>query len=64
MKSTKGMTIISLVVYIIVLSVVIGTISLMVNYFYKNTGESVILSNSSEAYSRFITYISEDINSR
>ena len=42
MKSNKGMTIISLIVYIIVLSVVIGTTSILIKYFYNNTEDMVI----------------------
>lgn len=63
MKSNKGITLISLIIYIIVLSVVIGTISLMMKYFYKNENETVILASTSEKYSRFIAYITDDINS-
>ena len=64
MKSNKGMTIISLIVYIIVLSVVIGTTSILIKYFYNNTEETVISKNIPNQYSRFVAYITEDINSR
>ena len=42
MKKNKGITIISLIIYIIVLSVVIGTTSILIRYFYRNTEETVI----------------------
>ena len=64
MKSNKGMTIISLIVYIIVLSVVIGSISLFIKYFYNNTEETVISKKTANQYSRFVAYITDDINSR
>lgn len=64
MKSNNGMTIISLIIYIIVLTIVIGTMSMIIKYFYKNMDETVISSNTSDQYSRFIAYISSDINSR
>lgn len=64
MKSNKGMTLISLLIYLIVLLVVIGTMSLIIKYFYKNMDETVISSDTSDQYSRFIAYISSDINSR
>lgn len=64
MKSNKGMTIISLLIYIIVLTVVIGTMSMIIKYFYKNMNETIISSDTSDQYSRFIAYISSDINSR
>ena len=64
MKSNKGMTIISLIVYIIVLSVVIGTTSILIKYFYNNTEDMVISKKTPNQYSRFVAYITEDINSR
>ena len=64
MKSNKGMTIISLIVYIIVLSVVIGTSSLLIKYFYNNTEETIISKKTPNQYSRFVAYITDDINSR
>ncbi len=64
MKSNKGMTLISLLIYLIVLFVVIGTMSLIIKYFYENMDETVISSDTSDQYSRFIAYISSDINSR
>ncbi len=63
MKSNKGITIISLLVYIIVLSIVIGTISILMKYFYRNEKESAIAENSSGQYSRLISYITDDVNS-
>ena len=64
MKSNKGMSLISLLIYLIVLLVVIGTMSLIIKYFYENMDETVISSDTSDQYSRFIAYISSDINSR
>lgn len=63
MKSNKGMTIVSLIIYIIVLSIIIGTMSLLTRYFYKNENEAVIQNNASQQYSRLITYLTDDVNS-
>jgi len=64
MKSKKGITIISLIVYVIVLSIVIGTTSIIIKYFYNNTEETVISKKTANQYSRFVAYITDDINSR
>ena len=64
MKNNKGITIISLIVYIIVLSIVIGTTSILIKYFYHNTEETVISKKTVDQYSRFVAYITDDINSR
>lgn len=64
MKSNRGITIITLIVYVIVLTVVIGTASMLMKYFYRNTDETVLSKNTSSQYARFLTYITDDINSR
>ena len=64
MKSNRGITIITLIIYIIVLTIVIGTASMLMKYFYRNTDETVINKNTSSQYSRFLAYITDDINSR
>ncbi len=64
MKSNKGITIITLTVYIIVLTIVIGTVSMMMRYFYHNNDETVIAKDSANQYTRFLAYITDDINSR
>lgn len=63
MRSNKGITLTSLIVYIIVFCIVIGTVATISGYFVKNSDEVVISSNSSEQYNRLTTYLSEDINS-
>ena len=64
MKSNKGMTIISLIIYILVLSVVIGTTSIFIKYFYNNVDDAVISKKNSSNYLRFVEYITDDVNSR
>lgn len=64
MKSNKGMTIISLIIYILVLSVVIGTTSIFIKYFYNNVDDTVISKKNSSNYLRFVEYITDDVNSR
>lgn len=64
MKAKKGITIISLIVYVIVLSILIGTTSIIIKYFYNNTEETVISKKTANQYSRFVAYITDDINSR
>ena len=63
-KANTGVTLISLLIYIIVMTVVIGTISSVMKYFYKNTDEVILSSDTAEQYSRFVAYMTDDINSR
>ena len=64
MKLNNGMTIISLIIYILVLSVVIGTTSIFIKYFYNNVDDTVISKKNSSNYLRFVEYITDDVNSR
>ncbi len=64
MKNNKGITLVSVIIYIIVLTIVMGTVSFMMKYFYNNTDETIISANTSDQYSRFLAYITDDVNSR
>lgn len=64
MKNNKGITMISLIIYIIVLSIVIGTTSILIRYFYNNTEETIISKKNADQYSRFVAYITDDFSSR
>lgn len=64
MKSNKGITLVSLIIYVIILSVVIGTSSILIKYFYANSEEKILSKKTANQYSRFIAYLTEDINSR
>lgn len=64
MKSNKGMSITALIIYIIVFSVVVGTSSMLIKFFYRNNEDFLLTSEASAKYSRFLLYITDDINSR
>ena len=63
MKGKKGITLISLMIYIIVLSLLIGVSSTFIKYFYKNTNEITSSSSSNQKYIRIVEYLTEDVNS-
>ena len=62
-KSDKGITLTSLVIYVIVLMIVIGLMSGFMGYFYKNTNKITIKENYEEQYTRFLAYLIKDTNS-
>ena len=62
-KSDKGITLTSLVIYVIVLMIVIGLMSNFLGYFYKNTNKITIKENYEEQYTRFLSYLIKDTNS-
>ena len=63
MKNEKGITLTSLIIYIIGLLIVMGILSAFMNFFYKNINENDS-SKDSEEYSKLILYMTNDINSK
>lgn len=62
LKSNKGITMTSLVVYVIVLTIVIALLSGFSVYFYKNVNLITIKEASDEQFTRFIAYLTKDLN--
>ena len=63
MKSDKGITLTSLIIYVIVFTTVIGTVTMITNYLKGNIDEVKISSNTQEQYTRFTTYLTDNLNS-
>lgn len=63
MKSNRGVTVTSLVIYIICLTIVISWMGVISNHFYQSINESTIRGNDDEQYSRFLAYLTKDVNS-
>ncbi len=62
-RSNKGITLTSLVIYIIVLMIVIGLFSNLSGYFYKNLNLMTLREKDSEQFLRLTSFISKDTNS-
>lgn len=62
MKSEKGVTLISLTVYIIVMTIVIGVVSLVSTFFFKNTKSSSNQIDPMIEYTRFTNFFTEESN--
>ena len=61
LKSNKGITMTSLVIYVIVLMIVITLFSTFSGYFYKNIKDITIVEDSDEYYTKFIAYLTKDL---
>lgn len=61
MKSEKGITLISVTIYVIVITVVIGVLAIITTFFYKNTTDIYDINPLTE-YTRFNSYFTEEIN--
>lgn len=62
LKSCKGITLTSLVIYVIVLMVVIALMSVFSGYFNKNINQITIKEENNEQFTRFLAYLTKDIN--
>ena len=62
MKSQKGITLISLTIYIIVMVILVGVITTLTTYFYKNVNTSSEQDDINKQYTKFLSYFSEEVN--
>lgn len=61
MKNDKGITMTSLIIYVIGMVIVIGTISTITTYFYKNVNSSSENLDTTQ-YTKFSSIILEEVN--
>ena len=62
MRSEKGVTLTSLIIYVIAMLIAITIISIMTGYFYKNIDVSTEKYSYLGEYTRFNSYFSEEVN--
>ncbi len=62
MKSEKGITVSSLVVYVIALTIIVGIIATITKYYYGNINKLSSNTSSMEEITKFNTYITEEVN--
>ena len=62
MKSQKGITLISLTIYIIVMTIVIGVIAVISTYFYNNAHDLGKNIDPLTEYTKFNTFFSDEVN--
>lgn len=63
LKSNRGITLTSLIIYVIVLMIVISIMSVFFGNFFKDTKKLTINEISKEQYTKFLSYVTKDINS-
>ena len=63
MKSNRGVTLTSLIIYIIGLVIVIALMANLSGYFFKNLSNVTMKQSVEEQYSSFLSYITKDANS-
>lgn len=61
MKNNKGVTLTSLIIYVIGMTIMVATIATLTSFFYKNINVSDI-NNDTTQYTKFSSALSEEIN--
>ena len=64
MKSEKGMTMLSVIVYVVALVIVVGVISMVTTYFYNNIDTIGRNIEPSQEYVKFNSFFTSDINGK
>lgn len=63
MKNNKGITLTSLIIYVIGMTIMVATIATLTSFFYKNIDIRDINSDTTQ-YTKFSSIFSEEINTR
>lgn len=61
-KANKGVTLISLTIYIILFIITIGILSSITGYFMQNLGEITISEKGEDQFNILLSYINSDLN--
>ena len=62
MKSQKGVSLISLTIYVIVMTIVIGIVAIVSTYFYSNIGSNKDTISSLAQYTSFNAFFVDEVN--
>lgn len=64
MKSEKGITLISLIVYVVAMAITIAIISVVTTYFYNNVNLIGKTLDPAKEYTKFNSFFSEEVNKK
>lgn len=62
MKSERGVTLTSLMIYVVAFTVIVLAIGRITTYFYKNVNQIDSNTNAEEQYTKFSSYFTYEIN--
>ena len=62
MKSEKGVTLTSIMIYVVALTIVVGIVGRITTYFYKNIQDVATNTSADAEYTKFNSYFTDEIN--
>lgn len=64
MQSEKGITLVSVIIYVIAMLIIISVITVLTSYFYRNVDINSVSEDLNQQYTRFNTYFTEEVNKK
>lgn len=62
MQTEKGVTLISVTIYIIVMLIIVTVIAVLTSYFYQNVDINSVSEDFNQQYTKFNSYFTEEVN--
>lgn len=64
MKSEKGITLVSVIIYVIAMLIIVTVVSVITSYFYKNINTGSLKENLNQQYTKFNSFFIEEVNKK
>lgn len=64
MQNEKGVTLISITIYIIVMLIIVAVITVLTSYFYRNVDINSVSQDLNQQYTKFNSYFTEEVNKK
>lgn len=64
MQNEKGVTLISVTIYIIVMLIIVAVITVLTSYFYRNVDINSVSEDLNQQYTKFNSYFTEEVNKK
>lgn len=64
MRSEEGITLVSVIIYVIAMLIIVSVITVLTSYFYRNVDINSVSENLNQQYTRFNTYFTEEVNKK
>ena len=64
MQREKGITLISITIYVIVMLIIVAVIAVLTSYFYKNMDITSTSQELNQQYTKFHTYFVKEVNKK
>ena len=64
MKSQKGITLISITIYVIVMAIVVGIVAILSTFFYSNVNDANEAVDPLTEYTKFNSFFTDEVNNK